>query len=142
MSGCEHDWKRDGGGAGWEWTHYSFTCAKCGADKLKWLESELARTMVDVDRANADRDMLRQELGRAGAEMQAATEQLAKAWRERAEARVAALEEAAVIADGCVADECSPRFVANRIREAVRISPPKQQGDSTQTWSSSHDEGF
>ena len=39
-SGCEHDWRRDAGGAGWE-THNSFTCAKCGADKLRCLESAL-----------------------------------------------------------------------------------------------------
>lgn len=35
-------------------------------------------------------------------------------------ARTQALEDAARIADGCIADECSPRFVANRIRDAAK----------------------
>jgi hypothetical protein len=34
------------------------------------------------------------------------------------------LEEAAKIADGCAADECSPRFIASRIRAAARRGLP------------------
>ena len=48
MGECDHDWKRDGGGAGWE-THNSFTCAKCGADKLRWLEASLVVTRAALE---------------------------------------------------------------------------------------------
>lgn len=47
MGDCQHEWRRDRGSSGWE-THNSFTCAKCGADRLRVAESDLseARALV------------------------------------------------------------------------------------------------
>ena len=42
---CTHEWRRDVGRSGWELQ--SFTCAKCGADRLRAAES-LVKDLADA----------------------------------------------------------------------------------------------
>ena len=43
---CQHDWRRDSGLS--VYPANSFTCTKCGADKLRWAESRIAELEAEV----------------------------------------------------------------------------------------------
>ena len=43
---CQHDWRRDSGLS--VYPTNSFTCTKCGADKLRWAESRIAELEAEA----------------------------------------------------------------------------------------------